>query len=159
MAFVSCADCGGRISAHAEVCSWCKEPTKLAKARADKAVDGIRWQACRSCGVKLDRRRHRQVDSYDSGSYSGTVLSGYVSLSPHTRWEVIHHPCPNCGEPRPMKWSVQQWLRALIATSLVVGGLGWFAWHHPARAFIVEPALIFCCAPGLIAWALFRWVD
>lgn len=107
---VNCANCGNQLSARAKECPKCHYPTPQ------------NTEYCRVCGAALPRNRHRHVNSY-TYTYlrDGTTQYGQAI-------NVAHSPCPNCGEPQPLKRVTDPFLPvlpALIAIALLLAGGIW----------------------------------
>lgn len=51
---------------------------------------------CRTCGLGLEREKHRKV------GYSSAMVNGSTQTS---SW-VYHVACPKCGDPKPTPWQL-----------------------------------------------------
>ena len=83
MGMKKCKNCGKSISSNASRCPGCAKPTS-----------NLAFGKCRACGQVLEHSRHRYR------AYAGVVVVNGNSTSGSA---LIHVPCPNCGEPQPLR--------------------------------------------------------
>jgi len=104
MGMKKCKNCGKSISSNASRCPGCAKPTS-----------NLAFGKCRACGQVLEHSRHR---FYASG---GVVVVNGNSASSRT---LIHVPCPNCGEPKPLRYFITDTcLGKLLGVFVFVPGL------------------------------------
>lgn len=87
---INCEECGATLSNAATECPHCEYPTPKNQGH------------CRSCNATLAISEHRYK------VYSDRVVDGTTS----SRGSIVHIPCPNCGEPKPLRQSATQFLSA-----------------------------------------------
>jgi hypothetical protein len=86
MGMTTCKNCGKGVSKNASVCPACSTPTGPSNLRMGK---------CRTCGHPLEHSGHRYYRYA-----TGIVVNGNTT----GRRVLVHVPCPNCGEPKPLRY-------------------------------------------------------
>ena len=89
---LNCPNCNKPMSKNARQCPHCFTLNKVSKN-----IHKTDLVPCRICGTPLVRSEHRYADHYTDDIIRGG--------STHRRkiGRMRHEPCPNCGEPQPLK--------------------------------------------------------
>jgi hypothetical protein len=94
----TCESCGHKVSSNATICPKCGRPPKTVSTKA--ATGGI--FACRKCGAGLALYQHRGSQLNDGGVYAH-VDGNRITIGRDMYRTYVHRPCPECGEPKPLK--------------------------------------------------------
>jgi predicted RNA-binding Zn-ribbon protein involved in translation (DUF1610 family) len=94
----TCESCGHKVSSNAKVCPKCGRAPKRVSER--QATGGT--FACRKCGTELPLYQHRGSEVRQGGAYAH-VSGNTVSFGREIYRVYVHRPCPECGEPKPLK--------------------------------------------------------
>jgi predicted RNA-binding Zn-ribbon protein involved in translation (DUF1610 family) len=94
----SCDHCGHKVSSNAGVCPKCGRPPKRV---SEDAANGGTF-ACRKCGTELPLYQYRGSEARQGGAYAN-VDGNRITFGREVYRTYVHRPCPECGEPRPLK--------------------------------------------------------